>query len=283
MGLHFEGSEPQAAVLQALRAHVQNLEHELEAVKLSACMREKQLMAAEQAEAALRRQAEAQLAHVKSEFETERRWREAEREQAVSKPAMADASPASSDSREDHEFDLPDFMWKCGSSEVMGFVQGIMRENAALRRWRYAGGRLRTALGSLESSPSRSPMLSARGGGTNSILDFTVEISEHDGHHAQALVSGLREHAKDPQACAQVCVALETVPFTNPKTRLAVVEHGGIQAILDVLGQHQEARGPSLLPAVEVLWNLTFEDEAVESATAAGAIQHMAALTAGEW
>jgi len=104
------------------------------------------------------------------------------------------------------------------------------------------------------------------------------EIGEQDGHHAQALIMRLREHAEDPQACAQVCVALETVTFNNPETRLAVVEHGGIEAILNVLGQHHEACGPSLLPAVEVLWNLTFEDEAVESATAAGTIQHMTAL-----
>eukprot|EP00419_Tripos_fusus_P011548 CAMPEP_0172665504 /NCGR_PEP_ID=MMETSP1074-20121228/7306_1 /TAXON_ID=2916 /ORGANISM="Ceratium fusus, Strain PA161109" /LENGTH=526 /DNA_ID=CAMNT_0013481845 /DNA_START=26 /DNA_END=1606 /DNA_ORIENTATION=- len=278
---HVEGQYPQATVVASLRAHAQNLEHELEAVKLSACVREKQLMAAQQEEAALRQQAEAQLAHVKSELATERKRAEAEREQAASKPAAVDAnfaSPRSSDGRDENEFELPDFVWKCGSSEVMAFVQGIMRENAALRKLRSASGRLRVAMGPLGVTPSRSPVLTARGGGDNSSIDFASLLSGQDGHCAQDLVTRLREHAEDPQACAQVCVALETVTFTNPETRLAVVEHGGIQAVLDVLRQHHEARGPSLLPAVEVLWNLTFEDAAVESATAAGAIQHVTAL-----
>jgi len=274
--LQYEGSEPHAAVVQALRAHAQNLEHELEAVKLSTCVREKQLMAAQQAEAALRQQAEAQLAHVKSELETERK-----RAEAASTPAVSDASafsPTSNDCRDENEFELPDFIWKCGSSEVMGFVQSIMREIAAARKLRSASGRLRIALGSLGGTPFRSPILSAREGRTDSIADLASEIGEQEGNHAMALVARLQEHAEDPQACTRVCIALEKATFTNPETRLAVVRHGGIQAILDVLGLHHEASGPSLLPAVEVLWNLTFEDEAVDSATAAGAIQRVTAL-----
>merc|ERR1711879_337651 len=93
-----------------------------------------------------------------------------------------------------------------------------------------------------------------------------------DSHQIPPLLNLLTEHANSIQVCCQVCAALENLTFTDANNRQTIAQRGGVEAILNVLLQHQDGDAALLRLAVDALWNLTFDDAAVEHATGASGI-----------
>lgn len=145
-----DGSEVEVRNLLEGRA---KLEQELEEVRGAATAIEQELRAELSSEAARRQLAEVELTTPRQQEpskeilarleEAEAKRKEAEEraaaleqkvealQQAAQEAPAARQAPIGS---EGEEFNLPDFVWSCGNSEVMAYVQGLVGENAALRR-----------------------------------------------------------------------------------------------------------------------------------------------------
>merc|ERR1719217_1581921 len=101
-------------------------------------------------------------------------------------------------------------------------------------------------------------------------------ISESDGYQIRPLLTLLRDHVLDRNACSKVCAALENLTFTDTEHRRTIVQHGGIEAIIAAMDAHKEEGEAVQRPAMDALWNLTFDDDAVDRATDADAIVRIA-------
>lgn len=175
---------------------------------------------------------------------------------------------------------LPDFVWKCGSSQVMEYVQKLAAEVSALRlQSASAVSPNNKAEQTFKEALNDSPALLASSlFDTNEVnveraLAFLGTIGESDGHQIQPLLKLLEEYADNIQVCSQACGALESLTFTDVDNRQAIAQKGGVEAILSVLQRHQDADPALLRFAVDALWNLTFDDEAVDRATKANGIE----------
>merc|ERR1712032_347558 len=109
-------------------------------------------------------------------------------------------------------------------------------------------------------------------------LAFVQTIGEGDGHQIQPLLSLLEVHMANVEFCSQLCTALESLTFTNMDHRKAILRYGGIEAVLRVMEQHQDADPRWLRPAMDALWNLTFDDEVVTRVSEAGGIERVLAV-----
>lgn len=172
---------------------------------------------------------------------------------------------------EGEEFNLPDCIWTCGNSEVIAFVQRLAAENAMLK-----GPSLDVPTSPAGEGGARRLQMSepfnAGGADYKSAVAFAKTITEHDGHQIQPLLTLLEEHMEDVKVAAQVCAALENLTFTDNDNRKTIVNASGVEAIVTFLKRHGDSDGAVLQHAVDALWNITFDDEAVDRATAAGAI-----------
>lgn len=273
--------QKQEVEISKLRAQNIELERQLEEVKRMAALREEELGVARTSEVAQRERFEADIAQLRSQLRDERR---AAQKTIVQDELHFAAAPAPGSGNGSEEFDLPDFVWSCGNSEVMAFVQRIVAENAELRRRQVASatvgddtaaekGVLGTQASALASSPFNTREVEA-----NRATFLVGGITENDGHQIPTLLEMLRENSSNLQICSQVCSALETLTFAIPENRLVIVTNEGIKAIVGLMVEHQGADAVLLRPVMDALWNLTFEDEAVDSATEAGAVEHIVAL-----
>lgn len=183
---------------------------------------------------------------------------------ASQKRTSSDADPRSPGG---DEFNLPDFVWSCGNSQVMEYVQQLVQQNATLKRER--GGTDISAINSELASPARDlPLTSTLFDTTDVNVDkamaFLSQITENDGHQIQPLLTLLADQADNVHVCSQVCAALETLTFTDTDNRHSIVRQGGVDSIMKFMLQHQDAEHFILRSAVDALWNITFDDEAVD-------------------
>jgi len=165
------------------------------------------------------------------------------------------------------EFNLPDFVWNCGNSEVMAYVQRLFEENSELRKLQA-----NVENGERNTFESKSqPLVAQSSGGSfdpkeacvDRALEFVGAIGESDGHQIESLLTLLKEHMDDPRVCAQVAAALETLTFTDTENRQTIVRHGGVEAVTRAMDSHQ-ANEAVQRPAMDALWNLTFDEEALD-------------------
>mmetsp|Transcript_95127 Transcript_95127/g.268754 ORF Transcript_95127/g.268754 Transcript_95127/m.268754 type:complete len:1140 (+) Transcript_95127:126-3545(+) len=203
---------------------------------------------------------------VRKALEAEERAVRAETEAAAASTAAAEAAEegpkARSKTNEGDEFNLPDFVWNCGNSEVMAYVQKLVAENADLRRAQPVGqGDDPGSAGTKFSAKPFDPTL-----GVDQALVFVSAIGENDGHQIPSLLSLLKEHVGDARVCAEVATALETLTFTDMDNRQTIVQFGGVEAIATAMDRHQ-ANEAVQRPAMDALWNLTFDDEALDRFT----------------
>lgn len=103
-------------------------------------------------------------------------------------------------------------------------------------------------------------------------------MAETDGHQIPTLLGLLTKHAADVQVCSQVCSSLELLTFTDVEHRAKAVRERGVETLLDVLARHQDADSDLLRPAVDALWNLTFDDEALDHAAEGQGIERIAVV-----
>jgi hypothetical protein len=168
------------------------------------------------------------------------------------------------------EYSLPDFVWSCGNSQVMEYVQQLASENAALKR-KSASHDASTAGQAQDelATPVKELKLTAalfdtRDVNADQAMAFLSTVTESDGHQIPPLLTLLKEHASNTQVCAQVCAALENLTFTDTENRGTIVRQGGVEAIVQFMEQHQDSEHVLLRAAVDALWNITFDDAAVD-------------------
>jgi len=173
---------------------------------------------------------------------------------------------------EGEEFSLPNFMWSCENSEILEFVKKLGADNASLRREadNVRDGRFRM--------PGTSSPFDPTDVNIDRALTFVQTISEGDGHQIPPLLALLQEHASNAELCSRVCTALESLTFTNAEHRRAIMRHGGVEAVLCVMEQHGDADPSRIRPAMDALWNLTFDDEVVARVSEAGGIERVLAV-----
>jgi len=152
------------------------------------------------------------------------------------------------------EFNYPDCVWNCGNSEILEFVQKLVSENVALRK-------LKNFVSTSQGSSLDTSTEHVRAG-----------VDSND--HVTSLVDTLLKQSHDAQVCAQVCSALENLTFTDTQSRKAITLCGGVEAILGLLEQDDDDMS-LLRPAMDTLWNLTFEEESVDRVTSAGGIRRL--------
>lgn len=200
-------------------------------------------------------------------------------------------------SNESDEFNLPDFVWNCGNAEVMVFVKKLVAENAQLQKHQreaseqLGGQAVSRSLGQegnssmtfsmspeKGSAPFGSELLDSKTVTPDGAIAFASAITENDGHQVLPLLALLREHAGDAKVCFQACAAFESLTFTDNECRRKIVQNGGVDMILAALERHQDEAADLLRSAMDALWNLTFDDEAVDRASDAGAIQRVTSV-----
>eukprot|EP00927_Polykrikos_kofoidii_P026332 TRINITY_DN23476_c1_g1_i1.p1 TRINITY_DN23476_c1_g1~~TRINITY_DN23476_c1_g1_i1.p1 ORF type:complete len:1191 (-),score=243.14 TRINITY_DN23476_c1_g1_i1:269-3841(-) len=181
---------------------------------------------------------------------------------AAKASAAASAAPTKAEkfaSPGGDEFNLPDFVWSCGNSEVMAFVQKLVAEVNDLKK----------------QSATASPHSTAGAFPVDSAIAFVNKIEERDGHQIQPLLKLLADHADNAQVCSQALTAMENLTFTVVENRQTIVQHGGIEAILSVMERHKELGTAIQRPAMDALWNLTFCEDAVDRVNFSNGIERI--------
>jgi len=200
---------------------------------------------------------EAEAAELRDQLQAERSRSAAAAEAAAKAAASIATAPLAGE-----ECELPDFVQSCGNSEVVEFARRLASDNAALRR----------------QQQQQPKPLQQQAGSASAKEAIANGVAESDGHQIAPLLALLQENHSDLQISMKVCSALETLTFNTSENRVTVVKHGGLKALVGQLEEHKDAPGTVLRPAVDALWNLTFEEVAVDAATEAGAIENIAAL-----
>jgi hypothetical protein len=171
--------------------------------------------------------------------------------------------------------ELPDFIRNLGSDEVMSYVQGILAENAQLKSQSLQAstsplspiqGRMD---GSFEASPSPMDLMVA-GSPVN-----VADLRESDGpQQIPPLIELLQAQLEDARICAQVCQAIENLTFTDMGNRQLIVQRGGIEQIMRAMELHRDS---ALVQrsAMDALWNLSFDDEAVDRVASGSGIERI--------
>jgi len=157
---------------------------------------------------------------------------------------------------------MPDFVWNCGSNEVMEYVEKLLTDVADLKKSQTSSTKVSAKLDTsiaeeFEACPDRA-------------LAFVGAIGEADSHQIQPLLTLLKGHLDNVQVCSEVCKAVENLTFTDTENRQTIVQHGGIEAILAAMDRHADEGETLQRPAMDALWNLTFDDDAVDHVTDTG-------------
>lgn len=170
------------------------------------------------------------------------------------------------------EFNLPDFVWNCGNSQVMQYVQELVSENSSLKRQAKPDMLDRSAdeVNPTRDVPCTSALFDTKEVDVDRVMAFLSTVGDNDGHQIQPLVTLLGEHASNALVCSQVCVALENLTFTDTENRKTIVDQGGIEAIMKFIEDHQDEKAAVLRPGIDALWNITFHDEAVDRMSESG-------------
>jgi len=261
------GSEP---VVATLRLSVAGLEQELEKEKRKASACEEQLLVVQKAHEELLHKLEADGAESKDLFQVTqkakeeqlhmlkaqvvelRRELEAERTRSgASAEAVASTTVSLSE-----DCKLPDFVQTCGNHKVIEFARRLATDNAALRRQQQQQ----------QQQQQQAQPLQQQAASTSAKETIA------------SLLALLQERHNDFKMSMKVCSALETLTFKTSENRVTLVKHGGVKAIVDLLEEHKDASGALLRPAVDTLWNLMFEDVAVDAAADVGAIERILAM-----
>jgi len=251
----------------AVRVCVAELEKELEEAKKKASEREEEFLAKEKAHEEQLQKLNAEAVEMREEFQAKEKAHEeqlqklnaeavemreelqAERSRSAAAAEAAAKATAAATATE-------------SLSEVIEFVRGLATDNAALRRQQQR-----------QPQPPQQQVVAA-----SAKEAIAAGVAESDGYQIAPLLVLLQEKHSDLEISMKVCSALETLTFNMSENRVTVVKNGGLKALVDLLDEHKDASGPLLRPAVDALWNLTFEEIAVDAATEAGAIEHVAAL-----
>jgi len=245
------------------QTHVHTLEAQLATLHAHAVdlEREEQLLTVQKAQEERLQQVEAEATERRDQFEAqEERFHKVEAEAAELRDQLqaesyksAVAEQAAAKARAsiatapfvDEDFELPDFVQRCGKTEVKQQQSQPVQQQQAVS--------------------------------TTAAEAIAAGVAESDGHQIAPLLALLQEKHSDLRISMKVCSALETLTFKTSEHRVQVVKQGGLKALVDLLDEQKDA-GALLRPAVDTLWNLTFEEEAVEAATRVGAIERLAAL-----
>eukprot|EP00928_Gymnodinium_smaydae_P093617 TRINITY_DN7790_c0_g1_i2.p1 TRINITY_DN7790_c0_g1~~TRINITY_DN7790_c0_g1_i2.p1 ORF type:complete len:1294 (+),score=409.33 TRINITY_DN7790_c0_g1_i2:92-3883(+) len=277
--------ESEQARLQAQQAAVDAASAEAaEAAKaVEAAAREAAAKGAEEARAAAEEQVRKLL---QDNCELEHHLKVAkEKEEAMKQHAAADQSAEVQYNKSADEFNMPDFVWNCGDAEVMSYVKKLVSEIGELRKEKQAVSPPRDGLprDSIELSPNRD---GARLPDTDGALDssdagraaaFLNTVAEGDVHHIEKVLQLLQAHPDDAKVCAQALRAVESLTFTCTETRKNIVMLGGVEAVLRTMEALRDAGDAVLCPAMEALWNLTFEEEAADRLAVLGGVKTVAA------
>jgi len=265
------------ARLATLCAHAADLELQLREAKRKACEREEQLLAVQKAQEERLQLAEAEAAERRDQFQAQeerlhkveveaaemRAQLQAERSKSVvagEAAGKAAASTATASLSED-DFGLPNLVQSCGKTEVIEFARRLASDTAALRTQQQ-----------LQSQQAQQQVVSI-----SAAEAIAAGVAEGDGHQIAPLLALLQEKHGDLQISMKICSALETLTLNTSEHRVKVVKWGGLEALVGLLDEHKDA-GVLLRPVVDTLWNLTFDEEAVDAATKVGAIERIAAL-----
>ncbi|CAJ1395938.1 unnamed protein product [Effrenium voratum] len=100
------------------------------------------------------------------------------------------------------------------------------------------------------------------------------------GEHVADLLALLNKFQGQVQVVSKVCTALENLTFSDVDVLSAVVQGSGVEMLLSTLQLHEGEEAAMLRSAVDTLWNLTFDEKAVDRATASGAVERLAAVMA---
>lgn len=180
----------------------------------------------------------------------------------------------------EEEFDLPDFVWSCGNSEVMSYVKRLMAENQALKKAPRLNGSPAQSVASILAAamPDTCPKepFNTQHASAESVMAFACTVGDTDSHQITPVLVLLEQHKDDLEVCSKLCASLENLTFQDNDNREIITRSGGVEAVLQVLKQHQAVDGTLLRPVLDALWNITFDDEAVDRATNAGAIEIVA-------
>jgi hypothetical protein len=182
------------------------------------------------------------------------------------------------------EFNLPDFVWNCGNSQVMEYVQKLVSDNAMLKRHHGSpevpdiGSIGDQSEGAVKEFPLSSALFDTSDVNVDRAMAFLSTISDSDGHQIPPLLTLLVDHADNVQVCFKVCAALENLTFTDADNRRAIVKQDGIEKMLRFMEQYQDGNAAFLRPAVDAIWNVTFEDEAVDRMAAGGLLERFLAV-----
>jgi hypothetical protein len=164
-------------------------------------------------------------------------------------------------------YEMPDFVWNL-EPPVMEYVQKLVTDNAVLKK--QASSSTPAADTSQFSSAELQPAadnFDAKETDAEVACAFAKSISDLDGHQIQPLLSLLVIHGDHAQACFEICAALENLTFTDSEHRHAIVSNDGVEKILNFMEKHQDADSALIRPAVDALWNITFDDVAVDRMT----------------
>jgi len=169
--------------------------------------------------------------------------------------------------RTSDEFNLPDFVWNCGNSQVMEYVQKLVNDNAVLKRQATS-----TPPPTEESQVSRdlqavSDNFDAKETDAEVACAFARSVCDADGHQILPLLNLLVSHGDNAQVCFEICTALENLTFTDSENRHAIVQNDGLEKILNFMEKHKDGESALIRPAVDALWNITFDDVAVDRMT----------------
>jgi len=144
---------------------------------------------------------------------------------------------------------MGDFVWNCGNSQVMEYVQTLVSDNAALKRQSLAAmedAQERRGMGDMLGSqteaaafsfPLSSALFDTTEVNADRALAFLSAIGDNDGHQIPSLLTLLVDHAGNPQICLKVCAALENLTFTDTENRRTIVKMDGVEKILQVMEQ----------------------------------------------
>ncbi|CAL1133213.1 unnamed protein product, partial [Cladocopium goreaui] len=94
------------------------------------------------------------------------------------------------------------------------------------------------------------------------------------------LMAHLIKSQHDVATCSKVCRSLEDISFDDVDGQQELISSGAVEVILSLLRAHQECDPLLLKPMMDSFWNLTYDEQAVDRATAHGAVDCVTTIMA---
>ncbi|CAJ1395937.1 unnamed protein product [Effrenium voratum] len=261
-----EAEEPSCEVPQASAANGEAMPRESEAMdvaleELQQRLREALAEAASQQR--LREEAESKMQEALAEVASQQRLREEAESKA--KEALAEASSQTL-LREEAESKAQE-----ASAELE--KEKILREETELK------AKAATDKREVEVKKAPVPSIKLEEATAESAIAF-ASPRDLGGEHVADLLALLNKFQGQVQVVSKVCTALENLTFSDVDVLSAVVQGSGVEMLLSTLQLHEGEEAAMLRSAVDTLWNLTFDEKAVDRATASGAVERLAAVMA---